>query len=327
MAPEDLGPTEQNLLAAVARRFYLDDASKVAIAKEFDLSRFKVARMLERARDLGIVTITLHESTGIHAELSSRVAAHLGLNEAIVVEAAGDEQAIRSSVGKAAAALLSETLRDGETLGLAWGRTLTAMSASLTSLPRVSIVQLTGTVGSDFSESPVEVVQRASVQSAGTAHAIFAPLLVEDAAMAAALRRQPDVEEAMRRYDDITTAVVAIGSWDPPSSQLRAAMPENERAELRRDGVQAEVTGTLLDADGRLCRTDVMDRMLTISAQKLARIPRVIAAAGGVTKASAVVAVARSGLITSLVSDRSLAEAVLQFERVDQTTFRRGGSP
>src|SRR5918992_604450 len=46
------GPAALVLTATVARRYYLEGASKSDIAAELGLSRFKVARMLELVRDL-----------------------------------------------------------------------------------------------------------------------------------------------------------------------------------------------------------------------------------------------------------------------------------
>jgi DNA-binding transcriptional regulator LsrR (DeoR family) len=306
-----LSRSERAQLVTVARRFYLDDVSKVDLAKELGLSRFKVARLLERARETGIVTITIHDEGTVDQQLSAELAAHLGLDEVLVVEATGDGPAVRRSVGSAAADLLSDTLHAGDVLGLAWGRTLTAMTESLASLPPVIVVQLTGAVGSDLTESPVEVVRRASQRAGGSARAIFAPLLVENAETAAALRRQPDVAQALQLLDEVTVAVLAVGSWDPPISQLLEVMRPEDRAVLAERGVQAEVAGILLDADGQLVGQDFAERCLSISADQLRMVPRVIAVAGGAAKTAAVLAVARSGLITSLVTDRALAEAAL----------------
>ncbi|GAA3420013.1 sugar-binding transcriptional regulator [Streptosporangium vulgare] len=299
-------------MATVARRFYIDDVSKVEIAKELGLSRFKIARLLEQAKSTGIVTITLRDAGYVDDVMSAQLSAHMRLREAIVVETLGTDAQVRSQVGAAAATLLTETLHPGDVLGLAWGRTLTAMTEGLTSLPPVSVVQLTGAVGSDLAESPVEVVRKASLSAGGKAHAIFAPLVVEDAATAAALRRQTDVAAAMRLFTQVTVAVVAVGSWDPPISQIREVMSDADRAELAARGVQAEVAGILIDRHGRLVGEDFAERCLSISAQELGRVPRVIAVAAGADKAEAVLAVARSGLLSSLVTDRALAEVVLR---------------
>ncbi|MCW2703257.1 MAG: transcriptional regulator, DeoR family, partial [Blastococcus sp.] len=51
MVDQVAGPAQVVLTASIARRYYLDGRSKVEIAEEFGLSRFKVARLLDAARD------------------------------------------------------------------------------------------------------------------------------------------------------------------------------------------------------------------------------------------------------------------------------------
>ncbi len=54
------GPAATALAADVARRYYIDGATKSEIAGELGLSRFKVARVLDQARTSGLVRIELH---------------------------------------------------------------------------------------------------------------------------------------------------------------------------------------------------------------------------------------------------------------------------
>lgn len=299
------------LAARVARRYYLEDASKVQIAKEFGLSRFKVARLLTLARDEGIVTIEVNDGGIVDVARSEALREALNLTEAIVVTSHGTPTERRHQVGAAAADLLRDTLNEGDVLGLTWGRTLTAMTERLSSLPRVSVVQLTGAVGTNLNESPVEVVRRVALSAGADARAIFAPMLVEDAVTAAALRRQPDVASAIALFKKVTVAVVAIGSWDPPISQLQEVVPEANRKELAERGVIAEIAGILMDTDGRHVGGEFLDRCISVSPLELAQVPRVIAVAAGPSKARAVSAVAASGLVSCMVVDEALADAIL----------------
>jgi hypothetical protein len=56
------GPREMLTTVEVARLYYLDTRSKVQIAAELGITRFKVARLLELARVGGIVRITVLEA-------------------------------------------------------------------------------------------------------------------------------------------------------------------------------------------------------------------------------------------------------------------------
>ena len=64
------GPAELVLAASVARRYYMDGLSKTEIADEYQLSRFKIARLLETARSQGLVRIEISHPGTIDVELS-----------------------------------------------------------------------------------------------------------------------------------------------------------------------------------------------------------------------------------------------------------------
>jgi DNA-binding transcriptional regulator LsrR (DeoR family) len=321
MAVRGLKPVQLVEAAAIARRYFLQDRSKMEIAEEFGISRFKVSRILDRARATGLVRITIDLPAAIDAELSDRLRAAYSLRHAIVVTSPAEpEHVLRANLGEIAADLLGELVEEDDVLGISWGRTLNVMTASLKVLARCTVVQLTGAAGAvDVTENSVEIVRRLASVSGGPAFPIYAPLIVDTAETAAAIRRQPQVAEAMANFDRLTKAVVAIGSWDPPNSQLRDAMAVQEREALRALGVRAEICATLVDDDGRAVAGNLMERAIAISAAQLRRIPEVIAVAGGPTKAAAIRAVLAGGFITSLVTDTAAAAALL--EDVPQATM------
>src|SRR5918996_2715215 len=103
------GPAELVLTATVARRYYLEGASKSDIAVELGLSRFKVARMLEQARATGLVRIELDARGEINLDLSVRLRTAYGLRHCVVIDAPEDDVALlRSALGRATSELLSE---------------------------------------------------------------------------------------------------------------------------------------------------------------------------------------------------------------------------
>lgn len=302
---------ERSLLVAVARRFYIEDASKVEIANEFKLSRFKVARLLELARELEIVTIELDDGGVMIPDLSEALAARLGLKHATVVESHGSPDAVRKQIGLAAAEHLHHILRDGDTVGVSWGRTIRTMADALPSLPRVSVVQLTGTVGSSLADSPVEMVRKVAQNSGGSTHTIFTPMVVDDIRTASSLRAQSDVANVLARMDHLDAAILALGSWVPPESQLRETVRPEVRDELERQGVVAEVGALLLNDAGEVIAEDFTERCIAITEAQLRATTRVVLVGGGARKMRAALAVAKSGLLTEIVTDRSLAEAIL----------------
>jgi len=91
MAEVHDGPARVVLTASVARRYYLDGRSKVEIAEEFGLSRFKVARLLDAARESGLVRIEIRHQGEIDVDLSARLQDRFGLQHSIVVDTPDDD--------------------------------------------------------------------------------------------------------------------------------------------------------------------------------------------------------------------------------------------
>ena len=306
------GPARLVLTASVARRYYLDGRSKIEIAEEYGLSRFKVARLIESARSSGLVRIEIAHPGGIDVDLSARLEQELGLRHAIVVDTSDDDVgALRKALGIAAADLLQEIVTPDDVLGVAWARSVSAMASALGRLPAVPVVQLTGALTRlDAADSSVDVARVTARAAGGPVFFFYAPLMVQDATTARALRQQPEVAHAMERLGSVTKAVVGVGCWAPGRSTVYDAATEAERERLRRDGVQAEVAGVFLDADGNPLR-GTSERMIGIDAAQLRAVPEVLGLAYGAEKAAAVRAAVRGGVLDGLVTHTALARELL----------------
>ena len=307
------GPASLVLSASVARRYYLDGRSKVEIAEEFGLSRFKVARLIDVARASGLVRIEIGHKGLIDVDASARVQERFGLTHAVVVDIADDDdEPVRKHLGQVAAELLAEVLEPDDVLGVAWSRSVGAMARALPRLSTVPVVQLTGAVSRpDGDQSAIDVVRDVARAAGGPAYVFYAPFLLPDAATARALRQQREVALAFDQLPRVTKAVVGVGRWAPGQSTLYDAAREQDRKALRDLGVCAEVSGVFLSADGRPVENPLTERLIGVSAEQMRAIPEVIVIAYGAAKVPAAQAVLRSGLVSGLVTHAPFAQALL----------------
>ena len=307
-------PAQLILIASVARRYYLEGKSKIEIAEEFGLSRFKVARLLEAARASGLVHIEIADPNMIDVDLSARLQDAYDLQHAVVLDTPNDNLTmLRDHLGSAAAELLTEIVTADDVLGLAWSRSVSAMTNALDRLPTIPVVQLSGAlVQPDVVDSSVDLVRQAARISGGAAHFFYAPTVVPDAATARALRKQPEVARTFGRFGSVTKAVVGVGLWADGESTVYDVTDKKVRRELHQRGVCGEIAGVLIDVDGRPIKSDLTERMIGVSAAQLRAIPEVIAIAYSIPKSPAVQAGIRGGFINSLITHASLARALLQ---------------
>lgn len=310
-----LGPRadELALAATIARRYYLDDRTKIQIAAELRLSRFKVARLLDLARGSGLVRISIGTPGAVDAELSDRLRLRLGLRRALVVNAVdGDDARIRGHLAGVAADLLAEVLTADDVLGLAWSRAALETAARLRRLPACEIVQLTGALTSpDVSANLIGSVDRLARLGGGTGRTFYAPLFVSDPASVDVIARQAEVADAFARFPRVTTALVGVGGWQPVSSDLHDALTPDERAALRERGALADVAGTFLDTAGRALTMPLTRQIIAIDADRLRAIPDVICIAYGRSGAAAMATAVRAGYVKTLVTTAAFAQELV----------------
>ncbi len=315
--------TTRATITQIAHLYYDDDVPKSVIASRFGISRFKVARLLQRGRDEGIITIEISPGASYLRQVSRDLADHLGLVACVVVPRGGSETRARDRIARVTADLISSILRPGDSFGFSWGRTMLAVSRHLRDLPPSTVVQLTGTVGDDLSQSPLEILRDLSDTSTVNAQPIFAPLFAGTPASAAALRSDPVIAAALENFKTLTVAVMSIGSWMPSITQLTGYLSPHDAHQLDAVPAQAEMLGIFLDQRGRVIDGELNSRRIAATSEDLLAIPHVIAAAGDPAKASAIMATAQSGLITTLITDDQTALELLRLPAVSGPVYSR----
>ncbi len=121
---------EERQLVLVAKMYYEEALTQNEISKRLGVYRTTVTRMLQKARDEGIVQIKIASTHRVRVDLENELSKKFGLQEAVVVpiesQATRDERL--EALGQSGAALLDGILMDGDVVGLAWGDTLGTMS-------------------------------------------------------------------------------------------------------------------------------------------------------------------------------------------------------
>lgn len=307
-SPEHMGPEELTEVVAIARRHYIDGKSRVDIAAERGISRFKIGRILQAAVEAGIVRVEVRAPTGIDYELSEDMRTRYGLRRALAVQTA-DETRVREPLGQVAADLLREIVTADDVLGIDCGRTLREMTGHLGGIAHCDVVQITG-LGGMVGDTAVDITRMVSEASGGRVYSLFAPIVVADARTAEAMRTHRAFRSTFAAYARVTKAVVAIGAWSQGQSQIPSLISEEETSRLAAAGAVAETGALVVDADGRRI-LDLDSRRVAISESQLRAVPDVIGVGGGQGKTAAVHAVLKAGLLNSIITDVHLARRLL----------------
>jgi len=315
-----MGPSEVVLAARAARLYFLEDRSKVEIAALLDISRFRVARLLETARAMGMVRIEIGLPGSLDAALSAELASAFDLRHAFVYDFPDDfpddyDSFLRHRLGEAAGDAIADLAGPADVVGIAWSRSLSGLARSLTSFPACPIVQMTGALSRPGGDDLLDLVRAVTRVGGGPSYGFYAPMIVDDAGTAQAIRRHPDVATAFAMIESVTIGMVGIGSWMPGLSSIYDSLGQRDRDAVTAAGVHAEVSGIFLDQDGSARQTPLDERMIVTSAQLLMRMPTVLAVAYGTAKSRAVWSALNGGVVNGLITHASLARSILAIPR------------
>jgi DNA-binding transcriptional regulator LsrR (DeoR family) len=313
--PEDLRQDEFELLARIAHRYYIDNLTQEAVAREFALSRPKVQRLLDKARSSGVVDIQIQTPPGLNLELEGELRKTFHLDDAIVSPSRPDAQAQREAVARSAAGYLVRRLRDGMVVAVSHGRDTGEVPRFFRTTRRLDCTFVSAMGGSprvDAPTSPNEICRALAEGCGGRALSLYAPAYVESAEVRDRLLEQDAVADPLAIAARAALALVGIGGTDDGCTMVRSGcLSTDEIARLREQGAVGDVIGNFVDVDGRPVASPHSARLIALSIDDLRRVETVVAVVSEAEKPLAILGTLRAGVIDVLIVDAANARAVL----------------
>lgn len=315
MVPAD----EVRLLVKVSKLYYEENLRQDEIVSRLQLSRSKVSRLLQQARDQGIVQITVVSPHDIFSEFELRLEKTFHLQEAVVVESheTDSQGSINRQLGIVAAHYLQRTIQPNDVIGISWGSTLNSMVAALQPLITrgVQVVQIIGGLGQPEAEVHATDLCRRIARTLGCRLTLLpAPGIVDNQRAKEAFLSDSHVQKAMEMFAKLDVAYVGVGSPTPDSVMMRdgSILTTTEMDNLLALGAVGDIALRFFDNQGTPIHSVVDDRVIGISLVELKRIRRVVGVAGGPEKLAAILGAVRGGLVHVLITDSVTAKILLQ---------------
>ena len=314
-------------LAQVAVWYYEDKLEQSEIARRIERSVSMVSRMLSEAHQAGLIEIRIKFALRTNDALAQRLVTRFGLKQAHVLDDSADEGdevdhgehddalALRK-LAELGARCLRTFLRDGMTLGVAWGRTLNAVVNALApvTLRDVTVVQLMGALGSKAPlTSGSQLGYRLAEKLGATYHFMHAPLRVETPDTAKSLMRDKEIRRVLNMARKADVVMVAIGGIKPTQTVAVAAgyLTGQDLAHLARATAVGDILNRYLDPAGNEINHTLNRRTIALDLASLKKIPIVIGIAAGQDRAPSICAALRGGYVKVLVTNASTAERTL----------------
>ncbi len=293
--------------------YYEERMTQEEVADRLGVSRASVVNFLQEARDRGIVTIAVASEHLQSVRISRALCKRFDLASCVVIPDDGGRLPVYERIGRAGARLLTEILEPNDILGVSWGRTVLALSASLAQvrLPGVSVVQTSGSAIGTFEFSPELCTSNIAYRLGARCVNLHAPGIVSRPEVKKLFMQEPALIEQFKLIRSCNKILFGVAGLGSASTALRSGYMTAEKLRPYVDGGAVGVmAGRFLDRDGDPVLGPLDEQMIGMTLREIAKIPERICVAGGPEKVEAIDAMLRGGYATILVTDEATAQAL-----------------
>lgn len=299
------------LLHRAASAYYVDGVRQAEVAARLGVSRPTVSKLLAEARRIGMVRFeVLEPPTADLPDLGARLQDLLGVRSVRIApgnQVQRDYRGIGDLLGEE---LRSLDLQRGEVLLISSGKTTYAVSG-MPGLPELPGVVIAPTVGGQQETDPSfqtnEIVRRFADRTRAEPRFMFAPASPSEQ-LWESLQADPSFREITDLWARARAVVVGIGEPYQGRAALTSVVPRDEKALLPAVG---DINLHFYDIDGHPVSYPGSELLVRPPRALLTALPTSIAMAAGERKAPSILAGARAGLYTTLLTDEPTAQAVL----------------
>ncbi len=311
-----------DLLYDIAKLYYLDNLNQSEISKQFGLSRAKVSRLLAKARERDIVTISLNRRNDDDVDLlTDKIKEAFDLKNVLVVPSSSyDANENLKSVAKAAAPFFTSFIKDGDKIGISWGYTLLEIAKSIppSSFASTSIVQIAGNLdNADNTNYAYEILhqfgQKLGVSSQVT---LPCPVIVESKIIVDLLSHDSKISSVLSQINQIDIAFINIGLLSDDNCLHHTGYISSEDLEkLRSKNAVGAVCSRFIDIDGNIVDNSYDERTICVTFPVLKKARISCVAISSDQKIPPLVGAIRAGTVNTLAIDTHTAKALLQYSK------------
>ena len=310
-------PDREALILKAALLYYKGGLTQGEVAERLGFSRPTVVRMLQQAKDTGLVQIKITKPVPQTLDFETELEAMLradGLRQAVIVEDSGGSAV--EAVAEAGALYLQERVRANHVLGVSWSTTTIKVPQYLKKegVSPERIVQLGGhAAGGDRSSNAQAIAMRFGDIYDVPVEPLPAPVIVGSKQMRDGLNKDPVIRDTRRWTKACNFGIVGIGVVSKQSRYVEAGyLKAADFQRLAKKGVVGEVLANYYDIDGNAINAPWSDRTMTVALKELRQIENLVVIAAGAVKAAPVLGAIRAGILKVLIADTALAEALLE---------------
>ncbi len=304
--------------------YYNQGMTQKDVAEKLGISRSTVIRLLDEAMKRSDVQIWINEGIEDFVALSIDLEKAYGLDEAVIIPTGSDKaQDIAKGVGLALGQFLSEVVPDNATIGVGWGRTMTASLSSFRPPRRENckVVSLLGGIVAVHQTNPLDYTWRLASALGAECYMFLAPLLVDSIETKRALIEKCGLSTLYALAENLDLAIVSCGDIGPHSTSLSEGFISKQTLdELVAAGCVCDTMFNFIDAEGRSVDHPINNHAMSIDLDTLKKAKHIVLASGGAHRATAIRATIKRIGCNTLITDEAAARALMEMAATGKAT-------
>ncbi|MCK4893179.1 MAG: sugar-binding transcriptional regulator, partial [Calditrichia bacterium] len=276
-----------------------------------------VSRLLQQARNAGIVKIEITDPSEVGTQLESALVDKFDLKKVLVVpNDIDDNSIIKKRLGKATVVLIDQLISEGIILGISWGTTMQEVARQIR--PRrvkdMIVVQLNGGISrAEIDTHASEIAKGIGESYKAIPYLMPLPAVVDSANLKQAILSDKNISRTLELGRKADIALFTVGSFDYDSVLVKADYFESDEVEaLLQSGAVGDICSRILKADGTICSEELNSRTIGIELEEIKKKPYSIAVAGGKEKLAAIQAGLKGKWFNYLITDEWIATELLR---------------
>jgi DNA-binding transcriptional regulator LsrR (DeoR family) len=311
------------LINQVLTLYYVQELTQAEVGQRLGLSTTKVNRLLQQAREQGMVEITIRTPFQYLFDLEARLKASFDISDAVVIpQIAEQANAMVHTLGRAGANYLLGRLQDGDVVAIGGGTAVHAVVQALETRRSydVKVVPCMGAVQGRVTTDVNYLATQLAARLGGEAYQLHAPAFVDTEKQREMLLSMGPIKEILDIARQATIALLGVGTVDYQTSrfvQFTALSAEDMKWIAESCGGVGEIAACIYDIKGQPCAKEYANRTVGLSLQGLRKIPFVVGVAAAAVKARPIYGALHGGYLDALITDEAAARGVLELSEHD----------
>jgi len=303
---------EKRRLIQIVNLYYIEDCTQEQISQKVGLSRSLISKLLQKARDFGLVEVYIKDEEFRTVQLEYQLEKKYNLKDVVVVSTSElTPEMVKKAVGHAGGYYLSKNLKDVIRIGISGGSTLSELvkEYSFEQKEEVQVIPLVGGLGMKHVElHSNQLAYELSKKLNGTCSYLYTPAIVKTKELRDRLILMKDIATVLEEGKNVDVALISVGNpYKNSTIRAHGYIQEDELQQLHEMGAVGDIASRFFDQDGEEVNHPLNEKVIGLSLEQLKQINKVIAVVVGTEKVESLASALKGGYIDVLILDEKAA--------------------